>query len=405
MAHKFSVVIPCYNCAATLEEAVDSVYRQGFRGPFEIVAVDDGSKDRTRELLGDLAKEHPEMRVFFHEKNRGGGAARNTGIRESSGDLIFCLDSDNILGDGVLPKMAAMLDETRCDGVQFERRKFFMDDPQDRRITHFNKIVGEPVRLENLFDESDTLLDNFLFTKTSWSASGGYPENHGFDTQCFEIRYLAAGHRVFTCPDTVFYHRLSKSHSSYFQRVYQNGEFSKNFYLIYEDIFHLFSRKVRRHILEFDIFGNTKLAANDLKTSVCGLFRAAPQEFFIPEKVKYLKPEGLADYVSGIGVQSSADDAVCIAILAHKRGDYRKALASFQEAIAGGLDCAVLYYDVLRSSIGLAGGCPVAAIEDRCARLVGSMVLKKNPVSYWKIHAVSLLSFLKSLQRGPAVKR
>ncbi len=86
-----SVIIPAYNRARTLARAVDSVLGQSFRD-FELVLVDDGSTDGTREL----AEEYGNSIRYFHQENRGVSAARNRGIRESRSPWIAFLDSDDI---------------------------------------------------------------------------------------------------------------------------------------------------------------------------------------------------------------------------------------------------------------------------------------------------------------------
>jgi glycosyltransferase involved in cell wall biosynthesis len=86
-----SVVIPTYNRAGCLREAVDSVLAQEFRG-FELIVVDDGSTDETPRLLqgyGDAIR-------GLRQKNRGVSAARNAGVAAARGDLIAFLDSDDI---------------------------------------------------------------------------------------------------------------------------------------------------------------------------------------------------------------------------------------------------------------------------------------------------------------------
>ncbi len=107
--HKLSIIIPCYNSAKTLEEALTSACAQELSIPFEIVMVDDNSEDNTRELMKKLAGEYKNIRYFFHDTNKGGGATRNTAVAKSTGDLIFCLDSDDILTPGMLGKMVNML--------------------------------------------------------------------------------------------------------------------------------------------------------------------------------------------------------------------------------------------------------------------------------------------------------
>jgi glycosyltransferase involved in cell wall biosynthesis len=86
-----SVVIPVYNEESTLEELVRRVQKETTRK--EIVLVDDGSRDRSPEILARLAQE-PGVRVFRHEKNSGKGAALKTGFREARGNIVLIQDAD-----------------------------------------------------------------------------------------------------------------------------------------------------------------------------------------------------------------------------------------------------------------------------------------------------------------------
>lgn len=87
-----SVIIPTYNRARFLVQAVDSVLRQTYRN-FEIIVVDDGSTDNTKEVVSQYASE-PLKYVF--QKNNGPSAARNTGIKLARGEYIAFLDSDDL---------------------------------------------------------------------------------------------------------------------------------------------------------------------------------------------------------------------------------------------------------------------------------------------------------------------
>jgi GT2 family glycosyltransferase len=87
---QISVIIPTFNRAWVLAKAIDSVLAQTF-APKEIIVVDDGSTDGTRELLAAYGD---RLRVF-HQPNKGVSAARNVGIRRSCGEYIALLDSDD----------------------------------------------------------------------------------------------------------------------------------------------------------------------------------------------------------------------------------------------------------------------------------------------------------------------
>lgn len=98
-AMEVSVIIPAYNRAHTLKRAIDSVLRQG-AGNWELIVVDDGSTDGTRECVDALRM------TYLYQPNRGPSAARNLGIQNSSSEFIAFLDSD----DEWLPgKLAAQL--------------------------------------------------------------------------------------------------------------------------------------------------------------------------------------------------------------------------------------------------------------------------------------------------------
>jgi GT2 family glycosyltransferase len=86
-----SVVIPAYNCAAYIDEAIESVYRQTYLH-WEIVLVDDGSTDGTASVVGA----HGERVRYFAQANRGTAAARNAGVRWARGELIAFLDNDDV---------------------------------------------------------------------------------------------------------------------------------------------------------------------------------------------------------------------------------------------------------------------------------------------------------------------
>ncbi len=108
MAPFFSVIIPVYNRAQALGTAIASVRAQTCQD-FEIVVVDDGSKDDPRTIA--QAFNDPRIR-FFHQDNQGGGAARNTALDKAQGRFIAPLDSDDVFLPEHLARMKALLEGT-----------------------------------------------------------------------------------------------------------------------------------------------------------------------------------------------------------------------------------------------------------------------------------------------------
>ena len=89
---KVSVIIPVYNERATLRQVVDRVLAVPLE--IELICVDDGSKDGSKEILGQLQAEHPQIRVLFQPTNMGKGAALHRGIHEATGDFVIIQDAD-----------------------------------------------------------------------------------------------------------------------------------------------------------------------------------------------------------------------------------------------------------------------------------------------------------------------
>ena len=91
----FSIVIPTYNRGELLSNAINSILSQEF-SDFEVIVVDDGSTDNTRELVEDLVKKNQSIKYFF-KINEERSIARNYGIMRALGRYISFLDSDDLL--------------------------------------------------------------------------------------------------------------------------------------------------------------------------------------------------------------------------------------------------------------------------------------------------------------------
>jgi glycosyltransferase involved in cell wall biosynthesis len=102
----FSVVIPCYNEESAIEESLQSLREcLGDIGPYEVIVVNDGSTDRTSEILEGRAREDASLRIIHHMRNQGYGAALKTGIRRASGRLVAIIDADGTYPYDRLPDL------------------------------------------------------------------------------------------------------------------------------------------------------------------------------------------------------------------------------------------------------------------------------------------------------------
>lgn len=118
---KMSVVIPVYNECATLEKLIAAVQAVETGLEREIILVDDGSTDGSRDLLQRLAAEQPECVVVLHEVNQGKGAALHTGFAKASGDIVLIQDADLEYDPRDYPALLRPLLEGRADVVYGSR--------------------------------------------------------------------------------------------------------------------------------------------------------------------------------------------------------------------------------------------------------------------------------------------
>jgi glycosyltransferase involved in cell wall biosynthesis len=147
---KLSVVMPVYNERATLPEVVPRVLavpkearnnteRKDTEAlQIELICVDDGSTDGSREILGDLQAQYPEIRVLLQPKNMGKGAALRRGIQESTGDFVIIQDADLEYDPSEYPLVLRPLIEGKADVVYGSR--FLGSGPH--RVLYFWHSVG-----------------------------------------------------------------------------------------------------------------------------------------------------------------------------------------------------------------------------------------------------------------------
>jgi len=143
-----SVVIPCYNEVATAESLLRRVHDVPLR--IEVVVVDDGSTDGTRDLLTRLEQEGLIDQLVFHERNAGKGTALRTGFARATGDVVVVQDADLEYDPAELPRLLEPILAGKADAVYGSR---FLGGPH--RVLFFWHSVGNRLLtlLSNMFTD------------------------------------------------------------------------------------------------------------------------------------------------------------------------------------------------------------------------------------------------------------
>lgn len=143
---KLSIIIPCYNESSTILSLIEAVKQSPVKNR-EIIIVDDGSKDGTRDILGAL--KDPEVRTIFHKSNQGKGAALRTGFKEASGDICIVQDADLEYDPQEFPVVIQPIIEGKADVVFGSR----FQSGRPHRVVYFWHRIGNGVL---------TLMSNFF---------------------------------------------------------------------------------------------------------------------------------------------------------------------------------------------------------------------------------------------------
>jgi glycosyltransferase involved in cell wall biosynthesis len=133
---KLSVIIPIYNERDTLTKVIEKVLSVPLR--IELICVDDGSRDGSREILADLQKQHRELTVLLQPQNMGKGAALRRGIQQATGDFVIVQDADLEYDPAEFPTLLEPLMQGNADVVYGSR--FLGGRPH--RVLYFWHYVG-----------------------------------------------------------------------------------------------------------------------------------------------------------------------------------------------------------------------------------------------------------------------
>lgn len=167
-----SVVIPSFNRAHCIEACVRSVLAQTFRD-LEVIVVDDASKDDTAQRLAAI--EDPRVRYLRHETNRGGAAARNTGIQASLAEYVAFLDSDDQWAPEKLERQLRHL-EAKGSEYGFSYTWLIGRDPEGREIWRTSKSIDGLAVVELLVENCIGTFSSVLARRSALLAVGGLDE-------------------------------------------------------------------------------------------------------------------------------------------------------------------------------------------------------------------------------------
>ena len=211
----FTIVIPVYNTSAYLNKCVTSVLDQTY-GNLEIVLVNDGSTDASKELCQELANNNSRISVI-HQENQGLSAARNTGIQAAKGDYIIFLDSDDYIDNDACEDLCRSIGQSACDVVTTKMKivnNGYIKYPYYNHNKPYEIMSGKAYMIQELFNKTMSMAAvQYVYNRTFLQVHnlkfrvGIYHEDEEFTP-----RALALADKVLRS-DLCFYNYLIRSGS------------------------------------------------------------------------------------------------------------------------------------------------------------------------------------------------
>ena len=199
-----SVIIPVYNVAPYLREALDSVLHQTYRN-LEIIVIDDGSTDGSSEICDEYAKNDSRIHVI-HQPNRGLSAARNVGIDLATGEIIAFLDSDDVYDIDFIDKMLNALLDTGSDLVACKYRFFGTKKFKDHLLIKpgtYNRIFALRALVDGRLNWS---MWNKIYRRELWDEVR-FPVGHVYEDVATAYKLLKKCRLIAVIDESLYFYR------------------------------------------------------------------------------------------------------------------------------------------------------------------------------------------------------
>ncbi len=210
---KVTVLMPCYNAEVYLKEAVDSVINQTYRN-LEILLIDDGSKDSTKSMILDYAKNDTRIIPIFNEVNLGLIKTLNKGVKLATGEFIARMDADDISALNRIEKMVNVFAENPEFDVVAASYFYLSPDGKVLRRNYPKATISKALRFVSFF--CTPVIHPCIVAKTEVLKENKFDEQflHSEDYEIFS-RLLSLGYRFVNLMEPLYFLRVNRESVSY----------------------------------------------------------------------------------------------------------------------------------------------------------------------------------------------
>ena len=259
-----SLIIPVFNVEGYLEECLESIIEQSF-SDYEVIIVDDGSTDKSREIIKTYEKKFNKIKILL-QGNKGVSEARNLALKHAMGEYVLYIDSDDFLKSNMLEVMVNKANKTKADIIICNYILYYGDNNENNRVANQNNLE------DNIYSSNDVIdmmlnfkiqgqLWNKLFKRSLLLENNFEFEKGRYIQDIFPVfKVINKSEKIGFINEALYYYRQRDTSTVY----------KKNIKLV-EDYYH-----AMYSIIEYIIENNLKVNANSFK-----VFRASVFSYFI----------------------------------------------------------------------------------------------------------------------------
>ena len=217
-----SIVIPAYNAEKTLGECINALQKQDFSEEFEVIVVDDGSTDKTAEIVKDFSKKNKKIKLI-QQKNSGPATARNRGAMLAKSEIILFLDADCIAEKQWLKEMLKPFSDKQVSGVQGaykSKQKELIAQFSQLEIEHRYAMMQKQKSIDWVGSYSAAYRKKIFLQEKGFDE--GFLTSSGEDPE-LSFKLAEKGHRLVFNPKAIVFHYHQSSLWKYLKTKYYRG--------------------------------------------------------------------------------------------------------------------------------------------------------------------------------------
>lgn len=248
--HLVSIIVPCYNQAQYLPDALDSVLAQTYTS-WECIIVDDGSPNDTSYTALKYCEKDKRFKYLYKE-NGGLSSARNSGIKEASGDLILPLDADDRIHKNYLQLAINAFTQNPTLDLVYCKAAYFGEKTGEWILEHY---TYEKLLMHN------SIFCSAIFKREAFIKVNGYNENlkSGWEDWDLWLRMLNQESQVLRLPEILFYYRIK---GKSMVQLLINSQYQQTKW----DVFLSSANAYRAHLPPpMDLYADVKLLRDNVK--------------------------------------------------------------------------------------------------------------------------------------------